>query len=545
MFCAHPSTPSTHPASGQRNPADGCALIAGAGLPLRRARSLQVQRQANQERGGRSPWVRLAFLFVLLASLPSSLFAQEPVDEADLNAVLAVERVLTQAIEKAEKSVVAIARVRRRPQQAGSRVRTAEGQLTFPSPRTDPTDPDFTPNEYATGVVVDAGGLILTNYHVLGDAGQSDYYVWIQRRPYLARVKAEDPWMDLAVLEIEAQGLTPITFGDTANLKKGQLVLVLGNPYALAKDGQASAARGIIANLHRPAPQLSEGRDAAPGKPTLHHYGTLIQTDVKLLKGTSGGALVNWRGEMIGLTTALATPPGFEEAAGYALPANDAFLRSLENLKQGRKADYGFLGVAPIHLTAFERRQGRFGARVQEIVPGAPARRTDLREGDVITHVDGAAVLDANDLIRQLSQAPVAAEVQLTVERAVGIGRPQTRKETVTLSKKHVAAPRPIIAEVKEPSWRGLQADYATAIPHFDERAAAVDEQGCVAVTEVAEGSLAWQAGLRPHQFISHVQNQRVATPQEFFELIASLEGPVQVRLTEKVSESYLVTIQP
>ena len=93
----------------------------------------------------------------------------------------------------------------------------------------------------------------------------------VDRPPPLPRqVKAEDPWLDLAVLQIEAVGLTPIEFGDTSNLKKGHLAIVLGNPYAIAKDGQPSAARGIVANLHRPAPPLTEARngteqaDAAP-----------------------------------------------------------------------------------------------------------------------------------------------------------------------------------------------------------------------------------------------------------------------------------------
>jgi serine protease Do len=416
--------------------------------------------------------------------------------------------------------------------------------LLFPS-RTDPTDPDFVPNEYATGIVVGAGGLILTNYHVLGDANQCDYFVWIERRPYQARIKAEDPWMDLAVLEIDAQGLTPIAFGDASALKKGQLVVVLGNPYAIARDGEVSAARGIIANLHRPAPPLSEGPEAAPGRPTLHHYGTLLQTDVKLLKGTSGGALVNLKGEMIGLTTSLAVPPGYEDAAGYAYPANEAFLRSLENLKQGRKTDYGFLGVAPIHLTAFDRRQGRFGARVQAIVAGAPAARTRLSEGDVITHVDGAPVYDANDLIRQLSAVPAAAEVKLTVERSGGAGRPQSRMETVSLSKKYIAAPRPIISETAEPQWRGLQVDYATAIPRLDERAVGIDPEGCVAILEAAEGSPAARAELRPRLFISHVEAQRVSTPEEFHAAVAGREGPVEITLTEKLGESFTRTIEP
>jgi serine protease Do len=484
----------------------------------------------------------LAFLLFSLFGC-SRLSAQDELSEADLNAVLTVERVLTHAIERAEKSVVAIARVRRNP-QAAPMVRRPNGQLIFPSQKSDPTDPDFVPHEYATGVIVGANGLILTNYHVLGDPNVCDYYVWIDRRPYQARVKAEDPWMDLAVLEVEAAGLPPITFGDATNLKKGQLVIVLGNPYAMAKDGQPSAARGIIANLHRPAPPLSASREATPGKPSLHHYGTLIQTDVKLLKGTSGGALINWKGDMIGLTTSLAAPPGYEEAAGYAYPANEAFLRSLENLKQGRKADYGFLGVAPVHLTAFERRQGRFGARVKEIVAGTPAARTGLREDDVITHVNGVAVQDANELIRELSQAAAGAEVRLTVERPAGSGRPRSVVETVTLSKKYVAAPRPIVSETEEPEWRGLKVDYATAIPQFDERIAAIDPEGCIAITGVVEGSPAWKAGLRARQFITHVENQRIAAPQEFFETVASMEGPVQLRLTEKIGESFTQRIE-
>jgi serine protease Do len=525
--------------------------------PAKVAPTLRAGKLCHAERGGYifSHPLRVGFAQgalrashippVLLAAIALCLFcsdlpAQDNPD-ADLNAALALERVLTRAIETAEPSVVAIARVRRGP-QLGAVPRTDDGRLPYHS-RVDPTDPDFVPNEYATGVVVGAAGLILTNYHVLGDPSQCDYYVWVQRRPYQARVKAEDPWMDLAVLEIEAEGLTPIVFGDTSALKKGQLVIVLGNPYAIARDGEASAARGIIANLHRPAPPLSGGPGASPSRPTLHHYGTLIQSDVKLLKGTSGGALLNAKGEMIGLTTSLAVPPGYEEAAGYAYPVNEPFLRTLENLKQGRKADYGFLGVAPIHLTALERRQGRFGARVQAVIRGAPAFGANLQEGDVITHVDGAPVQDANDLIRHLSAAPAAAEVKLTLQRAGG-GRMQTMIEPATLSKKYIAARRPIIAEVDDPEWRGLRVDYATAIPQFDERAAAVDPQGCVAIVSVSEGSPAARAELRPRHFISHVESDPVRTPEQFYAAVAGRAGSVRIRLSEAIGGSNMRTIE-
>ncbi len=161
----------------------------------------------------------------------------------------------------------------------------------LPDPR--PADPEFIPNEYATGVVVDRGGLILTAYHVLDE--NSDYYVTtVDRRVYRGEIWAADPRSDLAVLSIEATDLTPMKFGDAEKLKKGQIVISLGNPYAIARDGQASASWGIISNLSRKGPSIPD-MNRASGKRTLHQYGTLIQTDAKLNLGTSGGALLNLR----------------------------------------------------------------------------------------------------------------------------------------------------------------------------------------------------------------------------------------------------------
>src|SRR6185295_7105299 len=114
-----------------------------------------------------------------------------------------------------------------------------------------PGEHDFIPNEYATGVVVDPSGLILTAHHVLRE--DSDYYVTTaDRKFYRARFRAADPRSDLAVLEISPpKPMTAITLGDAAKLKKGQIVIALGNPYAIARDGQPSASWGIVANISR------------------------------------------------------------------------------------------------------------------------------------------------------------------------------------------------------------------------------------------------------------------------------------------------------
>ena len=240
-----------------------------------------------------------------------------------LDAAAAMEKVLVDVIARAEKSVVAIARVRKdqpgevlnlefQPDPFGRRV----GPIMGPQP----TDPDFIPNEYATGVVIDPRGLILTVYHALGEG--SDYYVTTSdRKVRRATVKAADPRSDLAVLAIEATDLVPITFGDASTLQKGRVVIALGNPYAIARDGQVSAAWGIVANLARKAP-LTPGDYETAGKTTLHHFGTLIQTDARLNLGTSGGPLVDLGGRMVGLVTSLPASGGFEREAGYAIPVD-------------------------------------------------------------------------------------------------------------------------------------------------------------------------------------------------------------------------------
>src|SRR5262249_22946371 len=160
---------------------------------------------------------------------------------------------------------------------------------------------------------------ILTAHHVLRE--NCDYWITTaSRKTYkVQQIKAADPRSDLAVLSIKARDgeLEPIKFGDAAGLKKGQIVLALGNPYGIARDGQVSASWGIISNLSRKDGPWTTDRETRNSKPTLHHYGSLIQTDVKLNLGTSGGALVNLKGEMIGLTVSLAAGLGYEQAAGF------------------------------------------------------------------------------------------------------------------------------------------------------------------------------------------------------------------------------------
>src|SRR6478672_1497438 len=220
----------------------------------------------------------VAVVFVPLVACQSRpLRAQEP---SPLATAAAMQRLVVEAIERAEGSVVAIARVRRDPA-----LPLAPGAPAAPLlpgvGNPEPTDRAFVPSEFGSGVVIDAKGLVLTAYHVVGDHRAADYFVWLNRKPYTARLKAADPWFDLAVLQIESANLKPIALSDARNVKKGQFVIALGNPYAIARDGQPSAAWGIISNIERQAPTPRMATRASEGRETLHHWGTLLQTDAR------------------------------------------------------------------------------------------------------------------------------------------------------------------------------------------------------------------------------------------------------------------------
>jgi S1-C subfamily serine protease len=474
---------------------------------------------------GRSSLPALLGLLSLGLAVPAR--AQEP---SGLQAAAALEKVLEDSIARAERSVVAIARVRR--EQPGEAIPSEFHPDAFqrrPPPLAPPlpTDPNFVPNEYGTGVVVDRHGLVLTAYHVLGE--DSDYYVTTcERKVYRAWVKAADPRSDLAVLSLEgaetgSADLQPVVFGDGAAVRKGQIVLVLGNPYAIARDGQASAGWGIVANLARKAPTMP-GESGPSGKRTLHHFGTLIQTDAKLNLGSSGGPLVNLRGEMVGLCVSLAATAGYETSAGYAIPVDSAFRRIIETLQQGREVEYGFLGVQPANLQPEEVLAGLHGARVDTVADGTPAARYGLRKDDIITAVNGAPIYDTDALYLEVGKLDVESVARLSVLRGG-----QRRTIDVTVSKNRVLGKR--IVTVRPEAWRGLRVDYPSAYVDPEQPNREIRTDDAVIVSEVEPGTPAAQSGVRRGMLVSHVDGQPVRTPKEFRAALAGKTGPVELRL--------------
>ena len=315
-------------------------------------------------------------------------------------------------------------------------------------------------------------------------------------------------------------------------------MVTLCTPYAIARDGQVSAAWGIVANLARKAPPRPDETDSS-GKRTLHHFGTLIQTDAKLNLGTSGGPLLNLDGEMVGLCVSLAATAGYETAAGYAIPVDQTFRRVVDTLKTGREVEYGFLGIQPANLQPREILAGTRGIRVDRVVSGTPAARPGgLKPDDIVTAVGNRPIYEADSLVLEVGRLPVEAPARLSVIRD---GRRRTLE--VTLAKFPVPGKK--IVTTRRPPWRGMRIDYPTALVDPDGRpqGGLVFHDDGVIVTEVEEGTASWEAGLRRGMRISQVGRTSVRTPREFRAAVARQSGPVQLRLAD--AENPLRTVTP
>jgi S1-C subfamily serine protease len=485
----------------------------------------------------------VAVATLLATTAPSAARGDEP---EGLGAAAALESSLVQTIATAEKSVVAIARVRK--EQGGDSIRLEFrpdpfGRRMSVATPPEPTDPNFVPNEYGTGVVVDRRGLILTACHVLGNENDNYYITTSDRRVYRAWIKAADPRSDLAVLSIDgadvaSANLVSIRLGDAATLRKGHIVVTLGNPYAIARDGQSSAGWGIVSNLDRKAPPIPDETEPN-GKPTLHHYGGLIQTDAKLHLGTSGGPLLNLRGEMVGLCVSQAGTAGYESSAGYAIPVDATFRRVLNALERGREAEYGFLGVMPFNLQPPEIAAGLQGIRAR-IVAGTPAARSGLHEDDIITSVNHATIHDSDGLVLEVGRLPVEAVAHLGVIRN---GTPQTID--VVLSKYPVRGRK--IVTVRPEAWRGARVDYASAFlePDQPQHLGLPMTDDAVVVCDVDPNTPAAQSGMKRGMLISHVDGRPVRTPKEFQAAIAEKTGAVQLRLVASDPSNSLLIVPP
>ncbi len=457
-----------------------------------------------------------------------------PTQESATAAIASFQQSLADLIARVEPSVVAISHA---PPATGQEVPQPQPNLA------NPFFEDFSGRTQAQfqssgcGVVIDASGLVLTQYLNV-KAGDRHRITTSDGQQFSATIVGADPRSGLAVLKADAADLKPLAIGKSETLRKGHFVVTLGNPYVIETGKAGTVGWGIVANLaQRAAPDLNlnNARDEldASYSTTLHHFGTLIQTDAKLGWSASGGALVNLDGELVGITTAAATIPGHEQAAGYAIPMSEAMRRVVETLKEGREVEYGLLGVSLGEITPRHARNTTtdHGVVIQMSLLGSPAMQAGLEPQDIVVQIDGEPIESAAELQVLVGGKPPGAKVHVHYMRGT-----QARETDVTLTKYYVAGEQ--VVTRRPPAWRGLRVDYATALPRTQitaaEQAGRIDPEGCVVVAEVEEGSPSWEAGVRPGRFISHVGTTRVTTPEEFRQAVAAQEGNVDLKFTDE-----------
>ena len=269
-----------------------------------------------------------------------------------------------------------------------------------------------------SGVILDTDGNILTNYHVI--EGATDIVVTLDDGTSLeAELVGSDESSDLAVIRVKdasSANLTPIEVGDSDALTVGEWVMAIGSPFG----NEQSVSTGIVSALYRST--------ALPSTSGSSIYANMIQTDAAINPGNSGGALVNDKGELIGINSVIESYSGSSSGVGFAIPVNYA-INIAEQIVDGKTPVHPYLGVSLATVNALNARQNGLsvdaGAYVSDVAAGGPAAAAGIQKGDIITAVDGDAVSSADGLIIELREHEVGDKVTMTVVR----GKDETEVE--------------------------------------------------------------------------------------------------------------------
>jgi serine protease DegQ len=351
-------------------------------------------------------------------------------------------------------------------------------------------------NSLGSGVVVDAErGIALTNHHVIAKA-DSIRVTLHDGRTLEAELLGADPETDVAVLRLPIRGLPAgalraVPMADSDALRVGDFVVAIGNPFGLKQ----TVTSGIVSGLGRSGLGI-EG------------YESFIQTDASINPGNSGGPLVNLRGELVGINTAILAPGGGNIGIGFAIPSNMARAVMEQVLRHG-KVRRGQFGIAVQELTpelaAALGVDGRSGALVTAVEPGSAAAESGLREGDLVVALDGRPIGGAADIRTRFGLLPVGAKVTLDILRD---GRPLTLK-----------------GQIADP-YRGfvpgeqLAASLAGALLGEGR-----DRVSAVQVGTVTRDSTAWASGLREGDRILSVNGERVQGLRDLARMVGRSGG--------------------
>jgi serine protease Do/serine protease DegQ len=368
-----------------------------------------------------------------------------------------------------------------------------------------------------SGVIIDSGrGLVVTNNHVIANADQIRVKLR-DGRVLEAEIVGSDPDTDVAVIKIPPKDLIALPMADSDALRVGDFVVAIGNPFGLGQ----TVTSGIVSALARSGLGIGE-------------YEDYIQTDASINPGNSGGALVNLRGELVGINTAIFSQSGGNIGIGFAIPTNNV-RQVVDQLVQYGEVKRGFLGVElqdlnPELAQAFGITETE-GAVIASVAQDSPAEKSGLRQGDVVVAVNGRAVRNAFDVRNQIGLTRAGEKVKMDVVRE------GSRKQITTEVTERDAAQADAggATGVRNPVLAGATfSDIPEGIPEYQ------GESG-VFVADVEPGSRAWRSGLRPGDLITSVQRQRVANLDQFLQLAQSDTGQLLLGVRRGNGAAFMV----
>jgi len=370
-----------------------------------------------------------------------------------------------------------------------------------------------------SGVIVDAGkGYIITNHHVID--GAEDIYVTLEdRREIEATLVGSDPKTDIAILEIDAQNLTALKLASSRSVKVGDYVIAVGNPFGLS----STVTSGIVSAL---------GRESGRGD----GYQDYIQTDAAINQGNSGGALVNSKGELIGINTAILSRSGGSNGIGFAVPT-----KMIKGV-MGQLVEFGEVKRGRIGITISDidadlqealKLTVREGALINSVSEDSPADKAGLKAGDVVVGFNGEIIYDASDIRNEVGLVQPGQRTDISYIR-------DGRKRTTRILVEEVEEERVVLDDSAADDIPAMESFSGAEIIDIPKDVNPRGGDAGVYVSTVQSGSKAARAGLRTGDIIREVDRREISDLGDFEDAIADKEGVLALTIEREGTNLFI-----